>query len=263
MITHAMVSPLLRCTLLALLPLVLGACQSRSVQRLTKAKTAPLTPFLEKRAEMRPARDRLPLHYVWRNFDLETQMRVMNKTGLYIAPVSLFYLQPVTKDLAQMELGSGMTERAEVEMARELRSRFARAFLRSPAPRYQIAKEPGPDTLTLELAITQLTPTSISGNVVKTASKFFIGPLSGLFGVFTNGNIAIEGKVSLSDTKTPVLQFADNEKDKMTFYTARDFQPYGHALIAMDEWAAQFEEFTRTYSHHRVEESSFITLKPW
>jgi hypothetical protein len=31
----------------------------------------------------------------------------------------------------------------------------------------------------------------------------------------------------------------------------------------MDEWAAQFEEFTRTYSNHKVEESSFFTLKPW
>jgi hypothetical protein len=49
----------------------------------------------------------------------------------------------------------------------------------------------------------------------------------------------------------------------VTFYTARDFQPYGHALVAMDEWAAQFEEFTRTFSDHMVEESSFITLKPW
>jgi hypothetical protein len=187
----------------------------------------------------------------------------MEKRRIYIAPVSLAYLQPVTKDLALMEMEAGVTERDEMEMARELRKRFAVAFLKSPTPRYRIAREPGPDTVTLELAITQLSPTSISGNVVKTASKFFIGPLSGVFGIFAKGNIAIEGKVTLSDTGVPVLQFADNEKDKVTFYTARDFQPYGHALVAMDEWAEQFEEFTRTFSDHMVEESSFITLKPW
>jgi hypothetical protein len=249
--------------LLLMMPLVLCSCQSRMVQRLTKAKTAPVSPFLEKRAEMRPVRHRLPVHYVWRNLDLDTQMKVMQRTGLYIAPVSLAHLQPVTKDWARMEMASGMTERDEVDMARELRSRFARAFIQSPTPRYRIVKEPGPDTVTLELAITQLTPTSISGNVAKTVSKFFIGPLSAVFGPFTSGNIAIEGKVYLSDTKTPVLQFADNEKDKATLYTARDFQPYAHALMAMDEWAAQFEEFTRTYSHHKVDESSFFTLKPW
>jgi Protein of unknown function (DUF3313) len=263
MIVTAMNLLLKRWIPLVLLPLLLGACQSRTVQRMTKAKTAPLTPFLDKRTEMRPVRQRLPVHYVWRNLDLETQMKVMGKTGLYIAPVSLNYLQPVTKDLAQMELEAGMTERAEMEMARELRSRFARAFIQSPKPRYKIMKQPGPETLTLEMAITQLSPTSISGNVVKTVSKLFIGPLAGVFGIFAKGNIAIEGKVSLSDSKTSVLQFADNEKDKATFYNTRDFQPYGHALMAMDEWAAQFEEFTRTYSNHKVEESSFFTLKPW
>jgi hypothetical protein len=49
----------------------------------------------------------------------------------------------------------------------------------------------------------------------------------------------------------------------MTLYSARDFQPYAHAQVAIREWAAQFEEFTRTYSDHKVKESSFITLKPW
>ena len=249
--------------LVVMMPVLMCSCQSRVVQKLTKAKTAPLTPFLEERAEMRPVRNRLPVHYVWRNLDLDTQMKVMQRTGIYIAPVNLAYLQPVTKDWAKFEMESGMTERDEVEMARELRARFARAFLTSPRPRYRIAKEPGPDTVTLELAITQLSPTSVSGNVAKTVSKFFIGPLAGVFGIFAKGNLAIEGKVTLSDTKTPVLQFADNEKDKATFYTARDFRPYGHALMAMDEWAAQFEEFTRTYSNHQVEESSFFTLNPW
>jgi Protein of unknown function (DUF3313) len=239
------------------------SCQSRTVQRLVKAKPAPMTPFLEKREEMKPLRNRLPVHYVWRNLDLETQKRVMEKRRIYIAPVSLAYLQPMTKDLAILEMEAGMTERDEVDMARELRRRFALAFVKSPTPRYQIAMKPGEDTVTLELAITQLSPTSISGNAAKTASKFFIGPLSGLVGVFAKGNIAIEGKVTLSDTRVPVLQFADNEKDKVTLYTVRDFQPYGHTLVAMDEWAEQFEEFTRTFSEHKVDESSFITLKPW
>jgi hypothetical protein len=34
-------------------------------------------------------------------------------------------------------------------------------------------------------------------------------------------------------------------------------------LVAINEWAAQFEEFTRTMNGHRIDESSFITLKLW
>ncbi len=252
-----------RLLLAALLPLVGSSCQSPLFQKLTKAKPAAVSPFLEKRLLMRPARERLPFHYVWRNFDMETQAEVMRRTELYIAPVDLRYLKPVSKKLARWEMENGWTTRNPPLMARELRARYARAFLASQRPRYRIVKQPGPRSLTLELAITELNPTCVRGNVVKTATGFVIGPLAGVIGVFTKGNIAIEGKVTLSDNGAPVLQFSDNEKDKMTFYNARDFQPYAHALIAMDEWAAQFEEFTRTFSDHTVEESAFFALKPW
>ncbi len=256
--------PLLRRGILAtLILLACCGCQSRFVQKLTKAKPAPVSPFLDKRPLMRPARERVPVHHVWRNFDVETQMEVMRRTELYIAPVDLRYLQPVSKDLAKWEMENGWTTRDAPRMAQELRARFARAFLESPRPRYRIVRQPGPRSLTLELAITQLNPTSVRGNMVKTATGFVIGPLAGVLGVFTKGNIAIEGKVSIPDTGVSVLQFSDNEKDKMTVYNARDFQPYAHARVAMDEWADQFEEFTRTYSNHKVDESSFITLKPW
>lgn len=244
--------------------LTLGvSCQSRVVQKVTKAKPAPISPFLEMREQMQPARDRLPVHFVWRNESVEVQVEVMRRRELFIAPVELRYLQPVSKRLARWEMGQGWTQRNEAEMAEQLRARFARAFEQSAQPRYRLVSKPGPESVTLELAITQLTPTSVRGNVVRTASKVVIGPLSRLLGVFTSGHIAIEGKVSLSDRGTPVFQFSDRERDKETFYSVRDFRPYGHALVAMDEWAAQFEEFTRTFSDHRVKESSFMTLKPW
>ena len=81
--------------------------------------------------------------------------------------------------------------------------------------------------------------------------------------MFTKGNIAIEGKVSVSSSGDPVFQFSDNEKDKMTWYSMRDFQPYSHAAVSIREWAEQFETFTRTTPDTRVKESPFFTLSPW
>lgn len=247
------------------LPVVvlLTGCQNRAVQRVVKGKPAPVSPFLEKRKELRPVRHRLPVHGVWSTRDNETLRELARCTEIYIAPVELRYLLPVEKELAQMEIDQGWVRRDEQRMAQELRGRFAHAFRTSPTPRFRLVTVPGPKSVTLHLAITQLNPTSKSGNVVKTTAGFFVGLFAGLLGVFTKGNIAIEGKVSLTESGAPVLQFADNEKDKMTLYNARDYQPYAHALVAMDEWAAQFEEFTRTLSGHQVKESSFITLKPW
>lgn len=122
-------------------------------------------------------------------------------------------------------------------------------------------KKPTKNSITLELAIVELNPTSPTGNAIKTAAKFVVGPLAGIGGIFTKGNIAIEGKVRNTATRELIFQFADNEADKMTFYSVRDFKPYGHAIVAMNEWAAQFEEYTRTMPDHRVNESKFFTLK--
>lgn len=251
--------------LLILLCLGLVGCQNRLAQKLVKAKAAPVSKFLDQRLQMQAMRHRMPVHYVWKNPDPKVEDAVRRATEIYIAPVEMRYLRPVSKALANWEMENGWTRPAEADIARELRRRFMLAFLKSPAPRFRLVKHPTPRCIILELAVTELNPTSVSGNGVKLAAKFFVGPLSGLLSVFTKGNIAIEGKVTLPDTRPPVsyLQFSDNEKDKMTFYSVRDFQPYAHARIAADEWARQFEEFTRTAGQHTVKESSFFTLKPW
>ena len=250
-------------SLALLLVLAATACQSGAARRLLKARPAAVSPFLDQRQHMRPARDRAPFHYVWRNEDAGVQNRVMQCTDIHIAPVSLAYLRPVSKKLARWEIEQGHFTRDEARMAAELRARFVKALQSSPSPRFRVVPRPTRQSITLALAITELNPTSVKGNVVKTASKFVIGPFAAILGVFTKGNIAIEGKITLGAGGAPVYQFSDNEKDKMTFYTVRDYRPYGHALKAMDEWARQFEELVRTYSDHRVRESSFFTLSPW
>lgn len=238
-------------------------CSCQTSNRLLHAKKAPLSPFIEQPHVMTPARDRVPFHLTWRNFDRDAQWRVTKKTEICIAPVTLKYLRPVKQKLVKKEIAEGLVNRNEAGVARQLRAKFANAFIHSPSPRYRLAMKPSDKSVTLELAITELNPTSARGNAVKTAAKFFVGPLAGLGGIFTKGNIAIEGKVRNSATGELIFQFADNEADKMTFYSLRDFKPYGHATIAMDEWAKQFEEFTRTMPNHRVEESKFFTLMPW
>lgn len=245
--------------------LIFPSCQNRTVQKLVKAKPAPISRFLDQRLNMVNMRNRLPVHYMWVNNDPKARAVLDRCTEIFVAPVELSYLRPVSKPVAKWEVRQGWITVKEREMAHELRRRFILALANSPAPRFRVVERPGPKTVILALAMTELNPTSVKGNAVKFAAKFAVGPLSGLLGVFVKGNIAIEGKILLPGKRPPdsFLQFADNEKDKMTFYNVRDFQPNAHALVAIDEWARQFEEFTRTSGFHQVKESSFITLKPW
>ncbi len=242
--------------LLALL--VLPSCSSTN--RLLKAKPAKLSPFFEQPELANDARKQLPFHKIWMTRDHELEAISVKKTQLYVAPVSLHYLRPVQKALVRNEIAIGSIDRREAEMAHKLRNEFAKAYLRSPSPRYRIVQSPGPDTLTLEMAIVELNPTSPKGNAVKTALKFVVGPVASLGGYFTKGNMAIEGKVRDSKSGKVFFQFADNEADKMTFYSVRDFKPYGHAVPAMRKWAEQFELMTRTAPGQSIKDTNCMTL---
>lgn len=249
-------------SLLAVLVCLSSMVSCRSANQFLKAKPVQLSGFVEHPKQMRENRQRAPFHKVWASPDAGLRGRAIPKRQIYIAPVSLRYLRGVKKPLVREEIELGSIERNEVGMAVRLRHEFAYAFAQSARPRYVLAQRPGVDTVTLELALVELNPTSPKGNMVKTGLKFVIGPFAGLGSYFTKGNVAIEGKVRNSQTGELLFQFADNEADKMTFYTMRDFRPYGHAEQSFKEWAHQFELFTRTTSGARIEDSFCFTLDP-
>jgi len=246
----------------ALVMLLTLSVSCRSTNQMLKAKPAKLSNFVERPQEMRGFRERVPFHYAWSSPYPDIRAKAAQKRQIYIAPVTLRYLRPVAKALIRQEIELGSIDRNERGMAARLRNEFAWVFAQSPRPRYILAQRPGPDTVTLELALVELNPTSPKGNAVKTGLKFVIGPFAGLGSYFTKGNVAIEGKVRNSQTGELIFQFADNEADKMTLYTLRDFRAYGHAEESFREWARQFETFTRTPPGVRVEDSFSFTLDP-
>ncbi len=242
-----------------LLSFSVAACSS--TQRLLKARPAGLSPFFEQPWLAQDARGHLPFQVVWTTPDKRVLADGMARRKLHIAPVTLAYLRPVKKALATQEIAWGVL-RQEQAVAVRLREEFIAAFRRSPRSIYRIVDKPGADTLTLRLAVIELSPTSPKGNAVMTLLKFAVTPVAALGRYFTKGNMAIEGKVVDSKTGRVFFQFADNESDKLTFLNTRDYQPYGHAVNSMRDWAVQFEQMTRTPRGLKVADSSFITLRP-
>lgn len=241
------------------LVLLLPACSSG--RRLFKAGLLEPSPFFEKPWLAVNGGDQLPFQKVWTTPDADVLAAGSRRRLLYIAPVTLAYLRPVEKALSSQELAWGVKRQAE-DVALRLRQEFVDAFRRSPSPYYRLAAKPGADTMTLQLALIELQPTSPKGNAVTTVLKFAVTPVAALGRLFTKGNIAIESRVTVSSSGRAFFQFADNEQDKLTFINVRDFQPYGHAVNAIRDWAVQFELMTRTPSGVRVKDSSGITLRP-
>jgi hypothetical protein len=244
-------------SLLLLLPL--SSCSSAN--RLLKARPVPLSTFFEQPHLAQDARGHLPFQTVWSTPDPQVLTACQARRKLYIAPVTLAFLRPVNKSLASQEIAWGV-QRQELAVAARLREEFALAFRRSPQPLYQLVNRPGKDTLTMQLAIIELNPTSPKGNAVMTVLKFAVTPVAALGRFFTKGNMAIEGRVVDSASGRAFFQFADNESDKLTFLNTRDYQAYGHAVNTMRDWAVQFEEITRTPRGMKVGDSNSITLRP-
>ena len=149
------------------------------------------------------------------------------------------------------------------QLAGELRNAFVTAFQQNPAAHYRVVDKPTANSISLELCLVELNPTSVTGNVAKKAATFVVGPAAGLAGRWTKGSVAIEGKLVDSPTGWMLFQFADREQDKMTFWTLRDFKPYGHCRVTFQEWADQFEKLTRTPQwRENIKDASIFTLNP-
>lgn len=242
---------------------LLCSCQLRQY---VKAKPAELSSFLPHRHEMRRNPSAAAFHWEWRTPDRALKRRAAPIHQLYVAPVTLAYLRAERAGVGRWETGRGQAvDPAAPQLAQYLRDAVIVAFQRSPKPRYTVVSHPSPETLTLELAITELASTRVGGNAAKLGAKVLLGPVGSLAGLSldTSGVVAIEGKVTLSATGESIYEFADQEKDKLTLYTVRDFQSYGHDLVAIKEWARQIEEVSRSSSNHQVKDSSFWTLMPF
>ncbi|WP_395742573.1 DUF3313 family protein [Prosthecobacter sp.] len=246
--------------LFVLLLVLLPACSSTN--RMLKAQPAALSPFFEQPWLAQDARAQLGFQKIWITPDPRVLAAGKAKRKLFIAPVTLHFLRPLSRGLASSEVAWGGVERREADVAARLREEFVAAFRSSPAPLYQLANRPGRDTLTLQLAITELNPTSPKGNAVVTVLKIVATPMMGFAAYLTKGNMAIEGKVLDSSSGRAFFQFADNESDQLTLINLRDYQPYGHAMNTMRHWARQFEQVTRSPRGLKVKDSSSITLRP-
>ncbi len=240
--------------------LVLPACSSTN--RLLKAQPVALSPFFEQPWLAQDGSKQLGFQKVWTTPDPRVLAEGMAKRKIYIAPVTLNYLRPLNRAFSSSEVAWGGVQRQEIDVGARLREEFATAFRRSPTPLYQLMNQAGKDTMTLQLAVIELNPTSPKGNVAVTVLKLMVTPLLGLAAYFTKGNMAIEGKVVDSTSGRAFFQFADNESDKLTFINIRDYQPYGHAVNTIRDWAVHFEQMTRTPRGWKVKDSSPITLRP-
>ena len=74
----------------------------------------------------------------------------------------------------------------------------------------------------------------------------------------------MEGYVEILDSDQLELweEYKDQETDKTTIFSIKDFQKYSHIRNILDEWAMQIIELLTTPPSHKVRDSNAVTLNP-
>lgn len=250
------------CAALALLT----SCQSLNSR--VKPKAARTSSFLANAAEMKAEPERSPFRLNWANPSPVARKKLEEKKEIYISIVTLDHLRPMSKFLAKAESGREARQEGAMKLGEYAREEFANAFRKSKNPRFTVVDKPTPGSLTLELAIIELNPNSVSGAVIKTAVNSVALPGTDLILAGPSrplkGNIAIEGRLRDSHSRISIFEFADNEETKSpVIANLRDFIPYGQARLAIREWATQFEQLMRTPEGGQVKDSSSVTWRLW
>jgi len=235
---------------LAFTALATGTLSLGAHAGLFKENPAPPSGFLEAPQRMAPDTQRTPFHKAWRNPSPAAWNRVQGFERVVIMPVSTSYLNASPEQRAQGE-----------KLALYMREQFEKEFAKSG--KYRVVTKPGPRTLELDLALVQLKPTNVAGNVASTGASAVVPGANFVGGQFTHGNVAFEAKLRNGGTGELLAQYADSQRDKMSFFSIRDYSAYGHSRKAIDDWAKQMEQLATTPRTHKVESAMRLTLNPF
>jgi hypothetical protein len=162
------------------------------------------------------------------------------------------------------ELGRSGDIRKDVsKIANYARAVFEQAFISDPEKRFRIvySLQPNPDTLRVEMALTELTPNKI---FLKAAGYV---PLYGWVAKAVNQTnksyVSIE--IRLRDAKTGEIlaKFADKKSEPFTLVNVNQFNWYGFAEKRIDEWSVKLVETLNRKPGQVVSKSSSFDLGPW
>jgi hypothetical protein len=182
-------------------------------------------------------------------------------SSVYIAPVQ-------TSRLAKQDWWSSQNTRTQSDvlardarkLGRQLETSLAREIRAYPGNRLSIASRPGPGTLTIEMAITELVPSKAYWNAGATAAGFVV-PGAGLLSVAGSGHIAVGGR--LSDSSGTVATFSDRRSDPVSPVNLRSYEWYGGAEKNIEIWAKQGAAFLNAPPGSDLKRTSSITLNPF
>ena len=207
--------------------------------------------------QMAPRAD-LPFQKVW----FKENVDFKRYKSIYIAPVHTGFL--LQSNWWQQNFRQGQMQEDLATMAQYMRDEFKTAFANDPSRHYQVVEAPQPDTLTLELALTELVPSNVALSILEYA------PYGGGTAVKVmeratgaESTVAFEARMKDSATGDNLAMFADRQVKKIRIIDLKAFAFYAHDRLIIREWAEQFVKLANQRPGEVIGGASPFTLSPW
>jgi len=213
-----------------------------------RADPAPQTSFLNGSGTLVDQSPDFPFRRIW--IDKSTELSKYRK--IIVAPVSTNNLIAASGwDKVQGRTVVGDVKKDSAEIAKYMHASFKNSLYNDPKKRFIVVDKPGPDTLSLELALVQLVPSKADLNVVENVVGFVVWPV-GFLTVFNSGSTAFEGILRDSQTGKIVCSFVDRETDEPAVVNLPGFTYYGNSRYFIDRWSRQFVDFMNAKDYRKL-----------
>ena len=203
-------------------------------------------------------REDLPFQKVW----FKDGVDFKRYKSIYIPAVNTDYL--LQSNWWQQNFRQGQMQEDLAIMAQYMQQELKPPSATILNSRFQVVDAPQKDSLTLELALTELVPSNVALSVLEYA------PYGGGTAVRVmeratgaESTVAFEAKMKDSTTGDTVAMFADRQVKKIRIVDFKAFTWYGHGKDIINEWAEQFVKVSNKRPGETIEGASAFTLRPW
>lgn len=230
-----------------------------------KAKEAQQTAFLSN-ADLMARDETTPFQKTYWN----KKYSKADYTEVCVAPVNIDYA--MSQNLWEKATAANITReqiRQNLQMMAEYtRTSFIKAINEDPDRRFKVVDKPGPKTLILELALTQLVPSKAALNAIGYVT-WIPAAVSISSSVATGsqdtgkGIVAIEGRVRDGATGEIVAMFADRESPRAAFVDIKALNWWAPAKSIIDDWSKQAVLLAKRRPGNVVKDSPTFELLVW
>jgi len=191
-------------------------------------------------------------------------------TEVVVAPVNMQYVaaQGYWEKVNLANMKPEKVKQDVADVGEYTRNSFIRAFSDDLNKRFKVVQTAGPNTLILEMAITQLVPSKAALNAVGYVT--WIPTAIGAGGAAMNdtpdsgkGYIAIEGRVRDGASGEIIGMFADRENPATAIVDLKSLSWWAPAKATIDEWSKQLVILANRRPGEVVKDAPSFKLLVW